>query len=105
MSEDSTASCLRVGFLPYNLFPRHGHWPGLASTALAYHMTIGCPQEKAPCSAPGIRPFHGNRQRLDRYDDRDFEDMARTLRSNGQWLVDATPDYHTPRSWGPDTVW
>ena len=80
-------TCLRVGFLPYNRFPRHGHWAGLAATADVYHMTIGCVQEKAPCSAPGIRPFRGNRQRLDRYDDGDFEDMASTLKSIGAWLL------------------
>ena len=56
-------------------------------------------------SAPGIRPFHGNRQRLDRYDERDFDDMVRTLRGNGQWLVDGTPDYHVPPTWGPSVVW
>ena len=35
-----------MGFLPYDLFPRHGRWPDLAPTALVYHMTLGCVQEK-----------------------------------------------------------
>eukprot|EP00966_Prymnesium_polylepis_P245040 5667885-Prymnesium_polylepis.1 len=108
MKEDDGSGCLRVGFLPYNLFPRHGSWPALRAKALVYHMTIGCAQERAPCSSPGIRPFHGNRQRLDRYDDRDFEDMARTLRGNGMWLVDEKPNYVVPVAapqWGPSMVW
>ena len=87
------SGCLGVGFLPYDLFPRHGRWPDLAPKALVYHMTIGCVEEKAPCSSPGVRPFRGNRQRLDRYDESDFDDMVATLRSIGAWLVDASPGY------------
>ena len=55
--------------------------------SLLYHMTYGCVQEQAPCGAPGIRPFRGNRQRLDRYDDVDFADMRATLKSVGAWRV------------------
>ena len=88
--------CAGVGFLPYDLFPRHGRWPDLAPRALVYHMTIGCAEEKAPCAAPGVRPFKGNRQRLDRYDETDFDDMVTTLRGIGAWMVDATPDYSSP---------
>ena len=40
---------------------------GLA-LALALTLTLSCVQEKAPCFAPGVRPFRGNRQRLDRCD-------------------------------------
>ena len=88
--------CLRVGFLPYNRFPRHGSWPDLAPTADIHHMTLGCVQEKAPCAAAGVRPFRGNRQRLDQYEESDFADMVATLRSVGLWLVDATPEYVAP---------
>ena len=35
-----------MGFLPYDLFPRHGRWPDLAPTALVYHMTLGCVQAR-----------------------------------------------------------
>ena len=96
MKADDGAGCLGVGFLPYDRFPRHsrhGGWPSLAAKALVYHVTIGCAQEQVPCSAPGIRPFRGNRQRLDRYDETDFDDMVKTLREVGAWMVDATPDY------------
>ena len=80
--------CLKVGFLPYDRFPRHGRWfGGLDTSALVYHMTIGCAQEQAPCVAPGIRPFRGNRQRLDRYDETDFDDYVRVLRKVGAWRV------------------
>ena len=81
-----------MGFLPYDLFPRHGRWTDLAARALVYHMTMGCVQEnpnpnpnpnpnqvyhmtmgcvqeKSPCFSPGVRPFRGNRQRLDRCDE------------------------------------
>ena len=71
--------CAGVGFLPYDLFPRHGDWPALAPTALIYHITIGCPQERAPCASAGVRPFKGNRQRLDRYDETDYENLTLTL--------------------------
>ena len=85
-------NCLKVGFLPYDRFPRHGRYPGawyggLDRTAVVYHMTLGCVQEKAPCFAPGIRPFRGNRQRLDRYDATDFDDYVSTLRSIGAWAL------------------
>ena len=79
-------TCLKVGFLPYDRYPRHGHWPSLAPTAYVYHMTVSCVQELAPCEAPGIRSFRGNRQRLDRYDDVDFADYVRTLKSIGAWI-------------------
>ena len=84
-------TCLRVGFLPYNKFPRHGSWPALAAsgTPLIYHMTLGCMQEQAPCAAPGIRPFRGNRQRLNRYEASDFDDMVATLKGVGAWRVGA----------------
>ena len=83
--------CLKVAFLPYERFPRHGRWVhgGLEKTALLYHMTIGCMQEQAPCGAPGIRPFRGNRQRLNRYDETDFDDMRTVLKQVGAWRVGA----------------
>ena len=45
-NEGDGSSCLGVGFLPYDLFPRHGRWADLAARALVYHMTMGCVQEK-----------------------------------------------------------
>ena len=59
----------------------------LKPSADVYHLTYGCMQEEAPCRVPGIRPFRGHRQRLDRYEAVDFEDMAATLREVGAWLV------------------
>ena len=37
---------------------------------------------------PDVRPFRGNRQRLNRYDETDFEDMRATLKGLGLWLAD-----------------
>ena len=88
-----TQSCLAVGFLPFGRFPRQGDWAALKPGADVYHLTMNCMQEEAPCSVPGIRPFRGHRQRLDRYDATDFSDMSGTLRELGLWLVDADPDY------------
>lgn len=83
--------CLKVAFMPYDKFPRHGRWSGaLDATALTYHLTVACMQEQAPCGAPGIRPFRGNRQRLNRYDDVDFDDMVRTLKQVGAWRLGAS---------------
>ena len=53
-----------------------------------YHLTYNCAQEQAPCSVPDVRPFRGNRQRLNRYDETDFEDMRATLKGLGLWLAD-----------------
>ena len=50
-------ACLKVGFMPYDQFPRHGRqrgmgWTaGLKQKARLYHMTTGCVQERAPFSA------------------------------------------------------
>ena len=89
MQRADGGGCLTVGFLPYDQFPRHGDWPALAATAAVHHMTITCVEEKAPCFARGIRPFRGNRQRLDRYDASDFVDNVANLRAVGAWLVPA----------------
>ena len=85
-------TCLGVGFLPYDRFPRHlragGRWVGgLDKTADVYHLTYNCAQEFAPCSQPDVRPFRGHRQRLNRYDQTDFDDLRDTLKGLGLWLV------------------
>jgi hypothetical protein len=82
--------CLQVGFLPYDKFPRHStNWPGLAPKAMVYHLTHACAQEQAPCFLPHVRPFRGNRQRLSRYDENDFDEMVATLKGIGAWKVGA----------------
>ena len=88
-----SGNCLRAGFLPFDLFPRSGNWEELKAKANIYHLTYGCMQEVAPCQVPGIRPFRGHRQRLDRYEAIDFDDQVDTLRKLGLWLVDGTPNY------------
>jgi len=40
-----------------------------------------------------VRVFRGNRMRLDRYDETDFDDMVAALRAVGAWLVDEDPAY------------
>ena len=81
-------ACLRLGFLPYDQFPRIGSWPALRSTAAIYHLvpdgSLG-PQFEAPV---GVKPFRGHRQRLDRYDEVDFDGFRDVMREMGLWLVD-----------------
>ena len=43
---------------------------------------------------PGIKPSRGPRQRLDRYDDKDFDDYEDAMRAMGLWKVDDAPEYH-----------
>ena len=87
-------NCLRAGWLPFDEFPRAhspavpGEWAQLRDKAAVYHLAYNCLQEHAPCSVPGIRPFRGHRQRLDRYDDVDFADQRSTLQALGLWLQD-----------------
>mmetsp|Transcript_2757 Transcript_2757/g.8489 ORF Transcript_2757/g.8489 Transcript_2757/m.8489 type:complete len:303 (+) Transcript_2757:225-1133(+) len=91
--------CLKAALLPFDLFPRHASsWWSVKSTALIHHLTWNCAEEKAPCGRPenGIRVFRGNRQRLDRYDETDFEDQTAALRAVGAWLVDENPAYVWP---------
>ncbi len=81
-------TCLKAGWLPFDEFPRTGDWARLKQKAAVYHLTYACMQEQAPCSVPGVRPFRGHRQRLDRYDDVDFDDQKTTLQGLGLWLQD-----------------
>ena len=79
-------ACLRLGFLPYDQFPRIGAWPALRPTAAIYHLvpdgTLGTQFE----SPIGVKPFRGHRQRLDRYDEADFDAHRDVMRGMGLWL-------------------
>ena len=101
------AGCLQAGFLPHNLFPRSGSWPHWRDAgALVHHITGGDaalgPQHAEP---PGLRRFRGHRQRLDRYDEVDFDDYERAMRELDLWLVDGNPEYRysAPHSHRPGT--
>ena len=64
-----------MGLLPYDQFPRHDRHANLAAlapTARLYHL-------------PG--PSRGLRQRLNRYDEVDFDGMRGALRAAGAWLL------------------
>lgn len=81
------SECLRAGFLPHEQFPRIGNWSrkagGFEDVALIHHLA-------------DIRPHPGHRQRLDRYDEADFEGFETAMREAGLWLVDSSPDYRAP---------
>ena len=88
-------ACFKAGFLPHHLFPRSGSWPEWRDAgALVHHITGGDaalgPQHAEP---RGIKPFRGHRQRLDRYDEVDFDDYESIMREMGLWLVDGDPEY------------
>ncbi len=87
-------ACLSYGLLPWDKFPRHykpggaKKWAELSPKALIFHMTVACAEQDAPCGGDALRTFKGNRQRLDRYDETDFVDMANALRAAGAWMLD-----------------
>ena len=41
----------------------------------------------------GIKPSRGPRQRLDRYDEEDFDGYEAAMRQISLWLVDDRPDF------------
>ena len=81
-------ACLRAGFLPHDLFPRFGSWPLLRNRAIIHHIVGGDaalgPQHAAP---PGIKPARAPRQRLDRYDEIDFDTYEAAMREMGLWDI------------------
>ena len=64
---------LLLGFLPYSLFPRIGDWSALRGTAYIHHLIGDGSLGEQYAYAFGALPFRGHRQRLDRYDETDFE--------------------------------
>lgn len=93
--EQSPQGCLRAGFFPHDQFPRFGSWPLFRATARVHHIVQGDaalgPEHAEP---PGVKPSRGPRQRLDRYDDKDFDDYEDAMRAMGLWKVDDAPEYH-----------
>lgn len=82
-------ACLRAGFFPHDQFPRFGSWPLLKSTAFVYHIVGGdAALGTEHANPPGIKPSRGPRQRLDRYDEIDFDDYESAMRAMGLWMVD-----------------
>ena len=88
-------SCLRLGFLPFDKFPRIGAWPMLRATALIHHLVSDGALGAQYHNPEGVRPFHSHRQRLDRYDETDFGEYRQVVRQMGLWLVDSSPNYHS----------
>ena len=76
---------LTLAFLPYNEFPRIGGWDGLQSTARIYHLTADGSLGKQYDQPYGVVPFRGHRQRLDRYDEEDFDSHEKVMRTIGLW--------------------
>ena len=80
---------LQLAFLPYRDFPRIGDWSQLRATAAIHHLvgdgSLG-PQYEKPW---GVLPFRGHRQRLDRYDESDFDAYVKVMKDVGLWLVES----------------
>ena len=95
------ATCLRFGFLPFDLFPRVGSWLEHRQRATIHHLVADGGLGAWYDHPPGTKPFRGHRQRLDRYDEIDFDDYERVLKEVSTaeinlWLVDEKPDYRSP---------
>lgn len=75
---------LNFAFLPYDVYPKHGDWALLNETAALHHG----PDVTSYGYVPRER---GNRLRLDRYDEDDFDAYARAMQSIGLW--DVPPKY------------
>jgi hypothetical protein len=80
---------LRLGFLPYDQFPRVGDWSLLRATAAIHHLVADGSLGKQFEQPWGVLPFRGHRQRLDRYDEEDFAAYVKVMRQVGLWLVDS----------------
>ena len=72
------AGCLQVGMLPHDLFPHPG----------AYHPSA---KGRAPLVGrspkPDLDPKRSHRLRLDRYDQKDFDDLRAAMVSDRLWLL------------------
>ena len=68
--------CLRIGHLPFGLFPPPGLYRAYAKTAL-----VG----RTP--RPDKDPARSHRLRLDRYDDIDFTNLQQAMMEDGLWKL------------------
>ena len=66
--------CLKIGMLPADRFPAAGQYEGARRTAL-----VG----RSP--RPDLDPRRSHRLRLDRYDEKDFDDLRAAMRRDGLW--------------------
>ena len=84
------SSCIRAGFFPHNLFPRFGSWPVFEPHAIIHHIVGGASEMGVQHAEPvvGVKPSRGPRQRLDRYDEDDFDGYEDAMRAIGLWMVD-----------------
>ena len=85
---------LRVAFLPYDRFPRIGDWSVLRETALIHSLVGDGSLGDQFAHAFGSLPFRGHRQRLDRYDETDFETYVGVMRQCGLWLYESHHGVH-----------
>ena len=76
---------LQLAFLPYASFPRVGSWERVKATAAIWHLTGDGGVGKEFEQPDGVVPFRGHRQRLDRYDELDFDALEKVMRELGLW--------------------
>ena len=86
ISRRSWPSSLTIGFLPYDRYPRIGSWLELRPTAFISHLMSDGALGKRYEEPPGVKPFKGHRQRLDRYDETDFDSYTAVMEPLGLWL-------------------
>lgn len=66
--EQTNRPCLRVGFLPHDVFPRitDQGWAALEPAAAIHHIAGDGSLGEGFSNPIGVKPFRGHRQRLDR---------------------------------------
>eukprot|EP00322_Chrysochromulina_rotalis_P018224 CAMPEP_0115839308 /NCGR_PEP_ID=MMETSP0287-20121206/6186_1 /TAXON_ID=412157 /ORGANISM="Chrysochromulina rotalis, Strain UIO044" /LENGTH=395 /DNA_ID=CAMNT_0003292879 /DNA_START=57 /DNA_END=1244 /DNA_ORIENTATION=+ len=77
---------VRVALLPHDRFPRIGSWVDHRHQAFIHHLVADGTLGKWYEEPWGVLPFRGHRQRLDRYDQLDFDAHRRVMQQVGLWL-------------------
>ena len=68
--------CMRIGMLPHDKFPPPGGFPDARTTAFV-----------GRAARPDLDPKRSHRLRLDRYDERDFDNLVAAMKAQGLWLL------------------
>ena len=94
----NASTCLRAGFLPFDRVPRVGSWLEHPSTAVVHHIV----EDGSPSAHRARSLSVGTASRLDGYDEVDFDDYERALKSVSTasidlWLVDENLQYDTAK--------
>ena len=83
----SSGGCLRIGMLPSDQFPSAG----------MYHGKTHSPKARVGRMArPDLDPKRSHRLRLDRYDEKDFDDLRKAMVNAGLWMLPLSETFPLP---------